>query len=157
MTLWLAHSCARLSFAGARGRQSSNKRAASHLPHISEAMTATYIPSAARPLYACSFVICAWTCCVAFAAAQQPNPSTGGRHFDHVVMVVMENQGSRQALADPNIAALVKAGAGFSNYPALPPPSAPTITGLVGGIPCGVDRDHVAVPIKAPTIVARLE
>jgi hypothetical protein len=120
-------------------------------------MTATYSEAAARRLCACSLVLTAWTCSVAFAGAQQPKPTAAGRHFDHVVLVVMENQGSRQALADPNIATLVKAGAWFSNYHALAHPSLPNYLGLVGGNTFGVVRDHVTAPIQAPTIVARLE
>ena len=80
-----------------------------------------------------------------------------GKYFDQVVIVVMENQGVREALADKNIASLAKRGAWFSNYRALTHPSLPNYLAMVGGSTFGVAADHVSAPIKSPTIVDRLE
>ena len=91
--------------------------------------------------------------CSQSASAAQP----AGRHFDHLVIVVMENQGTREALADDNIASLAKRGAWFPNYRALAHPSLPNYLAMVAGSTFGVAADHVSAPIKAPTIVDRLE
>ncbi|HEY1951463.1 MAG TPA: alkaline phosphatase family protein [Gemmatimonadaceae bacterium] len=80
-----------------------------------------------------------------------------GRHFDHVVVVVMENEGAQQALADPNVAALVKQGAWFNNYHALSHPSQPNYLALIAGSTFGIDHDHTPAPIREPSIVERLE
>jgi hypothetical protein len=85
------------------------------------------------------------------------NAPTIGKHFDYVVIVVMENEGTREALADTNIASLVKRGAWFSNYHALAHPSLPNYLAIVGGSTFGVVTDHRPAPIEAPTIVDRLE
>lgn len=87
----------------------------------------------------------------------EADASPRGKHFDHVVIVVMENEGTSQALADPRIAALTKQGAWLSNYHALAHPSLPNYLALVAGTTFGVTRDHVEVPLKATSIVDRLE
>jgi len=69
----------------------------------------------------------------------------------------MENQGASQALSDSNIAAIVKLAAWFSNYHALAHPSLPNYLALVAGSTFGLTRDHVETPIKAQSIVNRLE
>jgi hypothetical protein len=81
----------------------------------------------------------------------------GGKHFDHVVVIVMENQGASQALSDSNIAALVKQAAWFSNYHALTHPSLPNYLALVAGSTFGLTRDHLDAPLKAQSIVNRIE
>jgi Phosphoesterase family len=80
-----------------------------------------------------------------------------GKHFDHVVVVVMENEGTSQALADPVIAALARQSASLSNYHALAHPSLPNYLALVAGTTFGITRDHVDTPIQAKNIVDRLE
>jgi acid phosphatase len=96
-----------------------------------------------------------------FAPLAFAQPSSGapqvGKYFDHVVIVVLENQGTKQALADPNIASIVKGGAWFSNYYGLAHPSLPNYLAIVAGSTFGVTRDHLAAPLKAPSIVDRLE
>lgn len=91
------------------------------------------------------------------AFSQVPTAVRTGEHFDHVVIVVLENMGSRQALADTNIAALAKRGAWFSNYRALAHPSLPNYLAMVGGSTFDVVTDHRRTPINAPSIVDRLE
>jgi acid phosphatase len=96
---------------------------------------------------------------VAPLAFTQPTATAppSGKYFDHVVIVVLENQGTKQALADPNIASLVKSGAWFSNYYGLAHPSLPNYLAIVAGTTFGLERDHVSAPLKAPSIVDRLE
>ena len=83
--------------------------------------------------------------------------SPAGKYFDHVVIVVLENQGASQALADANIASLAKRGAWFSNYHGLTHPSLPNYLAIVAGSTFGVEADHLAAPIKSRSIVDRLE
>ena len=90
-------------------------------------------------------------------AAQPGDGDGGGSHFDHVVIVVMENQGTSQPLSDANIASLVKQAAWFSNYHAVSHPSLPNSLALVAGSTYGVTRDQVDTSIKRPSIVNRLE
>ena len=87
----------------------------------------------------------------------EADASTRGKHFDRVVIVVMENEGTSQALADPRIAALTKEGAWLSNYHGLAHPSLPNYLALVAGTTFGVTRDHVDAPLKAKSIVDGLE
>jgi hypothetical protein len=91
--------------------------------------------------------------CSQSASAAPP----AGRHFDHVVIVVLENQGVREALADANIAALAKRGAWFPNYRALAHPSLPNYLAMVGGSTFGVEADYMSTPIRSPSIADRLE
>jgi hypothetical protein len=93
---------------------------------------------------------------IAFAQPTSSAPARG-KYFDQVVIVVLENQGTREALADPNIASLVKGGAWFSNYHGLAHPSLPNYLAIVAGSTFGVTRDHLTAPLKAPSIVDRLE
>ncbi len=87
----------------------------------------------------------------------EADASTRGKHFDHVIIVVMENEGTSQALADARIASLAKEAAWLSSYHALAHPSLPNYLALVAGTTFGVTRDHVEVPLKANSIVDRLE
>src|SRR4051812_28707581 len=119
-------------------------------------MTPSYITATARRLTQCILVCITLIGGVVTADAQSADAHSPGRHFDHVIIVVMENEGTRQALADPNIAALVKGGAWFSNYHALAHPSQPNYLALVGGSTFGIDHDHTPAPIKRPSIVSRL-
>jgi hypothetical protein len=110
-----------------------------------------------RRLAQCTFVLASWIGCAVAGHAQTSSATSPGRHFDHVIVVVMENEGTRQALADPNIAELVRSGAWFSNYHGLAHPSQPNYLGLVGGSTFGIDHDHTPPPIKHRSIVSRLE
>jgi acid phosphatase len=91
------------------------------------------------------------------AFAQSSASVRTGEHFDRVVIVVMENVGAKQALADVRIAALARQGAWFSNYRALAHPSLPNYLAMVGGSIFGVVADHRRIPIDAPSIADRLE
>lgn len=89
--------------------------------------------------------------------AQPGSADEGGAHFDHVVMVVMANQGASQPLSDANIASIVKQAAWFSNYHAVSHPSLPNSLALVGGSTYGVTRDRIDTSIKRLSIINRLE
>ena len=80
-----------------------------------------------------------------------------GKHFDHVVIVVMENEGTDQALADPYISSLTRKGAWFSRYYAITHPSFPNYLAIVAGSTFGMDSDHWPHPFKGATIADRLE
>src|SRR2546423_4004675 len=80
-----------------------------------------------------------------------------GKHFDHVVVVVMENEGTDQALSDPYLSSLTRRAAWFSRYYALTHPSFPNSLAIVAGSTFGLDRDHSPVPLKGATIADRLE
>jgi hypothetical protein len=99
----------------------------------------------------------AWLSFAAVASAQTDSTQPVGKHFDRVVIVVLENQGTRQALADSNIATLVKQGAWFSNYHGLGHPSLPNYLGMVAGSTFGLESDQRPAPIPAASIVDRIE
>jgi len=80
-----------------------------------------------------------------------------GRHFDHVVIVMMENEGTEQALADPYIASLSQRGAWFSNYHAITHPSFPNYLAIVAGSTFGLTTDHRPRSLKGASIADRLE
>src|ERR1700674_68943 len=80
-----------------------------------------------------------------------------GKHFDQVVIVVMENEGTDQALADPDIASLSGRSAWFSHYYAITHPSFPNYLAIVAGSTFGLDSDHRPPPLKGATIADRLE
>jgi phospholipase C len=80
-----------------------------------------------------------------------------GKHFDHVVIVVMENEGTDQALADPYIASLGRRAAWFSRYYAITHPSFPNYLAIVAGSTFGLDSDRRPPPLKGATIADRLE
>jgi hypothetical protein len=80
-----------------------------------------------------------------------------GKHFDQVVIVVMENEGTDQALADPYIASLSRKAASFPRYFAITHPSFPNYLAMVAGSTFGLDSDHRPPPLKGATIADRLE
>lgn len=89
--------------------------------------------------------------------AQADSSAPVGKHFDHVVIVVLENEGTDQALADPYISSLAHRGAWFSRYYAITHPSFPNYLAIVAGSTFGLDSDHRPPPLKGATIADRLE
>src|SRR5258708_15253565 len=67
------------------------------------------------------------------AAAKAP-----ARHFDRVVIIVLENVDYEVAIQDKNLAALAEHGASFTNFHALFHPSYPNYLALVAGSDFGV-------------------
>jgi hypothetical protein len=77
------------------------------------------------------------------AAAQQKSEDVaraapGTRHFDRVVVIVLENGDYETAIKDPNLAALAAQGASFSNFHALFHPSYPNYLAMIAGTDFGV-------------------
>ncbi|MDQ6690008.1 MAG: alkaline phosphatase family protein [Gemmatimonadota bacterium] len=89
--------------------------------------------------------------------AQVGSTALAGEHFDQVVIVIMENEGTNQALADPFIASLARRGAWFSNYHAITHPSFPNYLAIVAGSTFGLDTDHRPPPLTGATIADLLE
>ncbi len=69
------------------------------------------------------------------AAAKAP-----ARHFDRVVIIVLENVDYEVAIQDKNLAALAEQGASFTNFHALFHPSYPNYLAMVAGTDFGVRR-----------------
>jgi acid phosphatase len=62
------------------------------------------------------------------------------RHFDRVVIIVLENADYERALQDPNLTALAARGASFTNFHALFHPSYPNYLAMIAGTDFGVHR-----------------
>ena len=62
------------------------------------------------------------------------------RHFDRVVIIVLENGDYEAAIQDKNLAALAQHGASFTNLHALFHPSYPNYVAMVAGTDFGVHR-----------------
>ena len=71
----------------------------------------------------------------ALAAAKSP-----AHHFDHVVIIVLENGDYEVAVQDKSLAALALKGASFSNFHALFHPSYPNYLAMVAGTDFGIHR-----------------
>ena len=99
----------------------------------------------------------AWLCFPSSIRAQVSSAAPVGKHFDRVVIVVLENEGTDQALADPYIASLTRGSAWFSRYKAITHPSFPNYLAIVAGSTFGLDSDHRPPPLKGATIADRLE
>src|SRR5438876_3914703 len=125
---------------------------------LSEAISVSYKPLSRRRIAETILPLAAyWLSLPSVAHPQTDFTKIVGKHFDHVVIVVMENEGTKQALADPNIAAIVKQGAWFSNYHGLAHPSLPNYLAIVAGSTFGLDSDHRPRPITSRNIVDRIE
>ena len=98
-----------------------------------------------------------WLSSPSSSRAQAGSGAPVGKHFDQVVIVVLENEGTDQALADPYIASLTRKAAWFSHYYAITHPSFPNYLALVAGSTFGIDSDHRPAPLKGATIADRLE
>jgi Zinc dependent phospholipase C/Phosphoesterase family len=63
---------------------------------------------------------------------------SAGKHFDRVLIIVLENQNYSSAMKDPFLAQLAGIGASFSNFHALMHPSYPNYLAMVSGSTFGV-------------------
>lgn len=101
------------------------------------------------------------SCCATGFAAETANPFAKGisstdlnalaspslasiPRFDHVVIVLMENENQEQIIGNPNapyINSLAKAGANFTNAHGVTHPSQPNYLALFSGSPQGVTDD----------------
>ncbi len=86
------------------------------------------------------------------APAQAPDPAPapvvlGGKHFDRVLIIVLENQNYSSVMKDPFLAQLAQMGASFSNFHALMHPSYPNYLAMVSGSVFGVQsNDQITLP-----------
>jgi hypothetical protein len=72
---------------------------------------------------------------------------TDGKHFDRVLIIVLENQNYGSAMKDHFLAQLAEKGASFTNFHALIHPSYPNYLAMVGGSMFGVrSNDQVTLP-----------
>jgi hypothetical protein len=62
------------------------------------------------------------------------------RHFDRVVIIVLENGDFEEAIQDKNLTALAQHGASFTNFHALFHPSYPNYLAMVAGTDFGLHR-----------------
>lgn len=84
----------------------------------------------------------------ASAPALAPAPVvSAGKHFDRVLIIVLENQNYSAAMKDPFLAQLAQRGASFSNFKALIHPSYPNYLAMVAGSTFGVrSNDPITLP-----------
>ena len=84
----------------------------------------------------------------ALPPAPAPAPVvSAGKHFDRVLIIVLENQNYGAAMTDPFLAQLAQMGASFSNFRALIHPSYPNYLAMVGGSLFGVrSNDQITLP-----------
>ena len=64
-----------------------------------------------------------------------------GKHFDRVLIVMLENQNYRVAIQDPLLAELAAKGANFTNFKAILHPSYPNYLALIAGSTFGTHSD----------------
>jgi phospholipase C len=79
-----------------------------------------------------------------------------GKWFDHVLIIVLENEGYANALQQDYMKQLLAAGTSFSHYTSLFSPSQPNYLALVGGSNFGV-IDNEPVDVDGPSIADLLE
>ena len=83
---------------------------------------------------------------LASAPALAPDGITG-KHFDRVLIIVLENQNYGSAMKDPFLAQLAETGASFTNFHALIHPSYPNYLAMVGGSMFDVhSNDQITLP-----------
>ncbi|MBV9573644.1 MAG: hypothetical protein JOY93_06285 [Acidobacteriales bacterium] len=77
--------------------------------------------------------------------AQQPAPpappqkdSASTRHFEHVLIVVLENQAYVSAIKDPYLKQLAEEGVEFTNFHGVEHPSYPNYLAMISGSTCGM-------------------
>jgi hypothetical protein len=72
---------------------------------------------------------------------------SAGKHFDRVLIIVLENQNYSSAMKDPFLAQVAGMGASFSNFKALIHPSYPNYLAMVAGSLFGVrSNDQITLP-----------
>jgi hypothetical protein len=73
-------------------------------------------------------------------AAAEAAAKASARHFDRVLIIVLENVDYEVAIQDKNLAALAEHGASFTNFHALFHPSYPNYLAMIAGTDFGVRR-----------------
>lgn len=88
--------------------------------------------------------------------AVQPAPRRAGAHYDHVIVVVMENLSYASALETPGFAALAHRFAYDSDAYGVSHPSLPNYLALAGGSTFGITSDCTACYVDADNLGAQL-
>ena len=105
-----------------------------------------------------SYLVCAlFPLALPVSARGQDDSRHDNRHFEQVIIVVMENQGIRAVMKDPYIQSLMRQAAWFSNYQAITHPSFPNYLALVAGSTFGIEDDDTNKALNGPSIADRLE
>ena len=104
-----------------------------------------------------TYLFCAFLPLALPFAARAQEARHADRHFEQVIIVVMENQGIRAAMKDPYIQELMKESAWFSSYEAITHPSFPNYLALVAGSTFGIEDDDTNTQLPGPSIADRLE
>jgi len=73
-------------------------------------------------------------------AAAEAAAKASARHFDRVLIIVLENVDYEVAIQDKNLAALAEHGASFTNFHALFHPSYPNYLAMIAGTDFGIRR-----------------
>jgi hypothetical protein len=73
-------------------------------------------------------------------AAAEAAAKASARHFDRVLIIVLENVDYEVAIQDKSLAALAEHGASFTNFHALFHPSYPNYLAMVAGTDFGIHR-----------------
>jgi hypothetical protein len=94
-------------------------------------------------LIACLSAALVMICWSYKALAQSAVPSTG-KHFERVLIIVLENQDYTSAMGNDYLKALAKEGATFTNFKGLYHPSYPNYLAMIAGSSFGVrsDKQH---------------
>jgi hypothetical protein len=105
--------------------------------------------SGVRRLWACLRLMLAtlgFACAISFLACAQADTAESkalkqGKHFDRVLIIVLENQNYSSAMKDKFLADLASKGASFSNFKNLYHPSYPNYLAMIGGSSYGIKSD----------------
>ena len=87
---------------------------------------------------------------------QEVTASAPAHHFEHVLIIVLENQNFLRAVNDPYLRSLAKQGASFADFHGLFHPSYPNYLSMVSGSLIDTPGDR-QITVDQPTIGDRLE
>jgi len=111
-----------------------------------------------RRLLLCALLALSGVAIIAGHDQKPPKPVVRGKVFDRFVSIWLENTNFADAVADPNIAKLIKQGIFLDNYFAITHPSEPNYIAVVGGDYFGMDNDKLnEIPANVSTVVDLLE
>jgi len=103
-------------------------------------------------------LLCALLALSGAIAGNYPKPVVRGKVFDRFISIWLENTNFADAVADPNLAKLVKQGILLENYFATTHPSEPNYVAVVGGDNFGMDNDNFTqIAANVSTVVDLLE
>lgn len=119
-----------------------------------------YLPRLIRLLLTCGLALACASCSVivtpvdpasrVVAESAAPATTQPAQWFDHVVVIVLENQNYDAAVRDPYLKRLAEANASFTHFHALFHPSQPNYLAMVGGRLFEVDRRRGDANVDLP-------